>query len=463
MSDIVVAKKIYNIKLPQLHPGQEKIREALRRKRFVIACFGRRAGKTTGGTIIMLDWALRWKRQVIWWVAPTRNICKISWRIFNEICPRELIQKMNQTDMEITLINGSRVAWKSADRPYTLLGEGLNFLVVDEAAEVKEEVWRETLRPALSDKEGSALIMSRPHGANWFYEEYLKGVPDENGVTKDPDYISLHLESRENPFFPPEEWEKAKRQLPRAVFDQEYRALFSAGASAVFATVDEVLVPSVQPAGGRRFMGVDPARSRDYSAIVVLDLQRQVVACKAYRGLSLHLLAEIIERMAEEWNAEVWIDSHVIGQGLLDFLMVGRLAGRIHPFPVKDRTTRRELIEELALALDPVMSKPHITIPAGENKDFQGIPDGESLAELYRELRDMDYKVTSTQDIVYVPGMGGHDDLVMALALANWGWRQHFGSTLSLSQLARASAMPAFPVSRFRHRIERKYSARRYR
>jgi hypothetical protein len=456
-------RRIIKVSLPKLHPGQLKIQEALEKYRFVIACFGRRAGKTTAGTVLCIRWALRWKGQNIWWVAPTRGISKISFRLFSKMVPEYLLKNINRSDLEVEFLNGSRIAWKSADRPYTLLGEGLNFLVIDEAAEVKEEVWHEILRPALSDKEGSALIMSRPHGANWFYEEYLKGLPGPDGKPANPEYCSLHLESRENPYFPQSEWEAAKRQLPKAVFDQEYRAIFTAGASAVFGSVDEALVPEVVPAPGKRFMGVDPGRSRDYAAIVVLDLERNVVACKAWRGLSLHLLAEIVERMSEEWNAEVIIDSHVIGQGLVDFLKMGPLGSRITPYPVKDKYVRRGLIEDLALALDPAISNPHIKIPAGEKRDFSGLPDGEALAELYRELRDMDYHVSPSGEISYIPGVGGHDDLVIALALANYGWKKHFSAATPL--ILRASQMPRLSrvdVFKTRRIVERKYSRLRY-
>jgi len=456
-------KRKIRVILPDLHPGQKRIEEALNKYRFVVCCFGRRAGKTTGGTVICAKWGLKWKEQTIWWVAPTRAISKISFRLFLKIVPPALIKNLNRSDLEVELLNGSRIAWKSADRPYTLLGEGLNFLVIDEAAEVKEDVWSEVLRPALSDKEGSALLMSRPHGANWFYEEYLKGLPDSRGVPKEPGYISLHLESRENPFFPKEEWEAAKRQLPKAIFDQEYRAIFTVGTSAVFGNIDDALVDFVQPAPGRRFMGVDPGRSRDYAAIVVLDLERNVVACKAWRGLSLHLLAEIVERMALEWDAEVIIDSHVIGQGLVDFLKIGPAGPRIVAYPVKDKSIRRSLIEDLALALDPAISNPHIKIPCGPNKDFSAHPDGESLAELYRELKDMDYRVSPSGEISYVPGVGGHDDLVIALALANYGWKKHFTSRIQVSTMPSSVAKgPKLDVVATRRVKERKYSRLRY-
>ena len=58
---------------------------------------------------------------------------------------------------------------RSADNPDTLRGEGLDLVIMDECAYMVKETWTEVIRPALSDKEGSALFISTPRGRNWFW------------------------------------------------------------------------------------------------------------------------------------------------------------------------------------------------------------------------------------------------------------------------------------------------------
>ena len=62
--------------------------------------------------------------------------------------------------MTVTFPGGGSIAVKSADNPQRLRGEGLTYLVMDEAAFVREETWTEVLRPTLTENKGSALFIS---------------------------------------------------------------------------------------------------------------------------------------------------------------------------------------------------------------------------------------------------------------------------------------------------------------
>ena len=88
-------KTIIKVKLPWLHPGQQKVREALKDYRFVAALWGRRGGKTTFGTIELFEQALIGPNRNVWWVAPSYGLAKISWRLFHQLCPPDLIEYRN--------------------------------------------------------------------------------------------------------------------------------------------------------------------------------------------------------------------------------------------------------------------------------------------------------------------------------------------------------------------------------
>ena len=60
--------------------------------------------------------------------------------------------------------------------PDTLRGTGLNFLILDEFADIDKRTWFEVLRASISDTLGHVLMCGTPKGyGNWSYEMFLKG------------------------------------------------------------------------------------------------------------------------------------------------------------------------------------------------------------------------------------------------------------------------------------------------
>lgn len=82
---------------------------------------------------------------------------------------------VKQGNMYIELPNRSRVEVRSSDHPDTLVGEGLDWLIVSEAAKHAEGIWEKYLRPALADKRGSADFPTTPEGQNWLYRLWQLG------------------------------------------------------------------------------------------------------------------------------------------------------------------------------------------------------------------------------------------------------------------------------------------------
>ena len=66
---------------------------------------------------------------------------------------------VRESERMVTLPTGGTVQVKSADNPDSLRGEGLNFVVIDECAFVKEDAWTDALRPALADRKGGACLL----------------------------------------------------------------------------------------------------------------------------------------------------------------------------------------------------------------------------------------------------------------------------------------------------------------
>ena len=209
----------YVPKLPPLHEGQLSV--AQDPARWKILCAGRRFGKTRLGVQLCLEVALKGGRA--WWVAPTFSIARVGWRDIAASAksfPKEIEPRVSLANMQIDLANGGSIGVRSADNPQRLRGEGLDFLVMDEAAFCKPEVWAEVLRPTLTERKGSALFISTPIGRdNWFYDLWEQAEDADN-------WARFRFSTTDNPRIDPEEVEAARKEVGSIVFAQEYLAEF---------------------------------------------------------------------------------------------------------------------------------------------------------------------------------------------------------------------------------------------
>lgn len=210
---------VYVPKLPGLHENQKEV--ASSDSRWKILCAGRRFGKTRLGIHLCMEKALDGGRA--WWVAPTFAIARVGWRALENAAysfPEEIRPKVSLANMEVIFPNGGSIACKSADNPQRLRGEGLDFLVMDEAAFIKPDVWQEVLRPTLTERKGSALFISTPMGMdNWFYDLWTT-------AEKAPNWERFRFSTYDNPMIDDEEIDSAKDEVGSIVFAQEYLAEF---------------------------------------------------------------------------------------------------------------------------------------------------------------------------------------------------------------------------------------------
>src|SRR6056300_174205 len=209
----------YVPKLPALHKGQLEVANS--EARWKILCAGRRFGKTRLGVQLCMEVALRGGRA--WWVAPTFSLARVGWRDIAASAksfPREIEPKVSLANMQIDLANGGSIGVRSADNPQRLRGEGLDFLVMDEAAFCKGEVWQEVLRPTLTERKGSALFISTPIGRdNWFFDLWENADDADN-------WERFRFATTDNPRIDPEEVMAAQKEVGSIVFAQEYLAEF---------------------------------------------------------------------------------------------------------------------------------------------------------------------------------------------------------------------------------------------
>ena len=229
--------------------------------RFKIVAAGRRTGKSRLAAWLLILNALQTEKGHVFYVAPTQGQARdIMWSTLLEL-GHEVIKSAHINNLQITLINGAVISLKGGDRPETMRGVSLKFLVLDEYADIKPAVWEQILRPALADQKGNALFIGTPMGRNHFYELYTYGAQGE-----DPTYKAWHFTSYDNPILDPEEIDVAKKSMSSYAFRQEFMASFEATGSEIFKE-EWVSVNEDEPDVGDYYIAVDLAGFEDVNSI----------------------------------------------------------------------------------------------------------------------------------------------------------------------------------------------------
>lgn len=226
----------------KVHKLQKVVLKDNRRFRVVVA--GRRWGKTVFSKIAAIIAAARKEKQLIWYVAPTYAQARdIMWEDLKASIPREWIYKINETRMMIHLVNRSRIQLKGADKPDSLRGVGLNFVIIDEAQDIKEETWEMVLQPTLATTNGKAVFIGTPKQYNWFYHRYMLGqrgdmVKDVRGKDIRNEWKSWQFPTISSPFIPAREIAARRADMDPRSFRQEFEASFEVMSGRVYYPFD---------------------------------------------------------------------------------------------------------------------------------------------------------------------------------------------------------------------------------
>ena len=236
--------------------------------RFKVVAAGRRTGKSRLAAWMLIVEALQADRGNVWYVAPTQGQARdIMWLTLLEL-GNPVIESSHVNNMQIKLVNGAVISLKGADRPETMRGVSLKFVVLDEYADMKPSVFEQILRPALADLKGKALFIGTPMGRNHFYELYNYG--DKND---DKEYKSWHFTSFDNPLLDPKEIEAAKKSMSSFAFRTEFMASFEAASGGIFKE-EWIKIDEDEPTDGRYFVAVDLAGFENVAAATTAKKKR---------------------------------------------------------------------------------------------------------------------------------------------------------------------------------------------
>jgi len=200
------------------------------KRRFRVLVSGRRFGKTYLCITEMMKYATKVK-QNIWYVAPTFKMAReIVWsKLKQMLSDFKWVDVINESNLSIRIKKtGSIISLKGCENYDSLRGVGIDFLILDEFADIEEKAWTEVLRASVADTEGDVLMCGSPKGyGNWSYRMYLKGKQEK-------EWDSFQYTTLQGGMVSKEEIEQAKQDIDIRTFRQEFEGTFENYAGSVY-------------------------------------------------------------------------------------------------------------------------------------------------------------------------------------------------------------------------------------
>ena len=298
----------------------------IKKQRFSVYALHRRSGKTELAIMELIDKAMKTDKELAMfvYVAPfLRQAKAIAWaRLKQKIEPlrRTSVVDINEGELSVRFKhNGAIIRLFGGDNPDAMRGLRLDGIVMDEVAQLKNELWTDIVQPALSDRLGWSIFIGTPSGINLFSELYYKAI-EEDGWTASRytvfDTDSLH----------PDEVTRLKRDMSETSFAREYLCDFSAqGDDQLIALAD------TEDAAKRTYqqdhvklspivLGIDPARFGDDRSVVFRRQGRQAFKPVVYRGIDNMELAARVANLIEEHDPDAVFCDAGAGSGVIDRL-----------------------------------------------------------------------------------------------------------------------------------------------
>lgn len=233
-----------------LHPGQERAWDS--EKRIVAIISGGRAGKTSFGSWwLHREMRLKGPGDYLMAAPDFPLIDKAAGpeieHVFTNIL--ELGEMKHNPWQFIVSPKGAHLLWGEspsrpsriifghADAPQSLEAMSAKAAWLDEAGQKKFrlESW-EAVRQRVSLDQGRILITSKPYLENWL--KFVIHDPYHLARGNHPEIDVINFDSTENPAFPREELERARRELPHWKFAMQYLGIFSRPAGLIYSSFD---------------------------------------------------------------------------------------------------------------------------------------------------------------------------------------------------------------------------------
>jgi phage terminase large subunit len=216
---------VTHIEIPyEPRPLQMSLHNEMQVKRWGVVVCHRRFGKTVWAINHLLrDALVSGKANPRYaYMAPTyRQAKNVAWDYIKHFAGGIPNVKFHETELRCDLPTGGRISLLGAENPDSLRGIYLDGCVMDEVADMPENVFPEVLRPALSDRKGFCIFVGTPKGHNAFYDYYEQASSDE-------DWLSAVYKASETGLLDSEELDAARGMMTHDQYMQEFECSWNA-------------------------------------------------------------------------------------------------------------------------------------------------------------------------------------------------------------------------------------------
>lgn len=397
----------------------------------------RQSGKTVTGENALSIFGLKKRKQLGCVCAPTNKQVKNFFTRFLERFPKFLIKKTNNTDAnrEIKFINDTRVVFLSTNRPDTFRGFSFDFIISDEHAFTTEKAWTEAIAPTIqARKQAKVLFISTPKGKNHFYKMC------KNGQNKEAiNYAYYFLHYTDNPYYYVDEIEEKRKELPKAIFLQEYEGQFITGTSTVFGDyshVQNVRSWQKKKEGEKFYFGIDwSGDGDDNTTLTIINQYGKVCRLETIYGLNslnkkkkkgellpegrlqdkVNEIAEIIK----EYDAKGYTENNGLGLGASEMLENELGYDKVTQFTMTN-TSKQDLVTTFIRDL---------------NEANIQLPTSTLCSILDAEMTSYEVSRTATGKLKYEHSKDTHDDHIDSVMMANKARHELQGTSISTYSL----------------------------
>ena len=318
------------------------------------------------------------------------------------ILPKEVIKSANGTDLFIETINGGTLAFFSAEQGASLRGQTFTHMICDEFAFQKMEqtdgthLWNDILSPTLKARGKKCIFVSTPLGKNnIFYEMYQRGLSDDY-----PKYASVLKTIYDDGFISNEEIEEIKKSIPELSFRQEYMCeWFDDGLSFFQGYSDCFDINSCY--GKKCWIGIDCSGDGTDSTVCTKINENGHVELFEARGTLDMKYRQIADYINKNNPIAVYCEINGLGSPMMNEIkkLVNRKSN-IYEWTTTN-SSKEEIISNLAVEI------------ANHKIHFM-----KSDKKLFDELGNFVVTVSKSRKLTFAARGNGHDDTVMATAIA---------------------------------------------
>ena len=394
-----------------LHTSQLEVLKD--KHRFKVINCGRQWGKSHLAAAFSIMMSMSHPNSVGWVISPTYRQSGFLFDKVVTLCKEYNVPiKVKKSNQEMTItftLNGSQFHALSGDDPDKLRGQTLAYLIIDEAAMLKDELWTKHLRPMTAVHSSPVMFISTPKGKNYFYDLFKMGQDKDNKqwysctYTSYDGIICANDKGRSHPG--KDELDAIKAETDDLTWRQEYLAEFLDSGGVVFneyhCMLDDMSKECEE--GVLYYMSIDLAKHKDYTVVFVAEAETgRIVDYYRVTGLSWESQIARIKEMSDYYShPRIFVDSTGLGDTIVERMIVQEGLD-VHGIVFTSKS-KQQMVQNLAVMLQ----------------------HGELLVPDVREIKDeldrYTFTHTSTGQFKYGAPDGYHDDIVSSLMLLAWG------------------------------------------